>query len=102
MLLKVKAMDLRKSSTGAGSATIEGLSFARPRAERRNLESRERLLARLRGEFREMPCLSLTFEQSMRLFGLREDVCRRLLHTMQEQGEIWRRNDGRYTARFAS
>ena len=96
-------MNPRNTNRNAGGiAQAEDPSFARPRRERRDTDSREQLLARLRGEFREMPCLSLTLEQSMRLFGLREDVCRRILRSMIEEGAIWRRSDGRYTARLDS
>ena len=67
--------------------------------DRRNDLSRERLLARVRSEFREMPCLRLTLPQLRRLFGLREDVCQRVLATMLREGFLWQDADGRYGTR---
>ena len=57
-----------------------------PRIERRSHQARDLLLARVRGEFTEMPCLSLTLPQAMRLFDLREDICRRLLGALVADG----------------
>jgi len=42
----------------------------------------EALVRRVRGEFLEMPGLSLTFPQAQRLWGLREDVCRKVVETL--------------------
>ena len=39
----------------------------------------EALVRRVRGEFLEMPGLSLTFSQAERLWGLEEDLCRRVI-----------------------
>ena len=47
--------------------------------DRRNHSQRQFLLDRVAGEFREMPCLRLTRAQAQRLFGLRADVCDRIL-----------------------
>jgi hypothetical protein len=53
----------------------------------------------VRGEFSEMPCLSLTIPQAMRLFGLREDVCKRVLASLVSDGVLWKRDDDRYVSR---
>jgi hypothetical protein len=68
----------------------------RVRPERRDTRSRELLLARVRAEFQEMPCLRLTRPQAQRLFGLRLDVCERVLATLVRQREIYLGSDGRY------
>jgi len=51
-------------------------------AERRNLTSRQALLHRIATEYEEMPGLCLTAAQAQRLFGLRADVCARVLHAL--------------------
>ena len=71
----------------------------RERADRRNIASRERLLQRVRSEFEEMPCLRLTRGQVQRLFGLRADVCERLLAGLVDEGTLMRGPDGRYGTR---
>jgi hypothetical protein len=71
----------------------------RPPGERRNVSLRQQLVSRLAGEFAEMPCLSLTLAQSMRLFDVREDICRRILDSLVAEGTLWKRADGRYAGR---
>jgi hypothetical protein len=71
----------------------------RSRGERRSHHSRDLLLARVRGEFGEMPCLSLTVSQAMRLFGLREDICQRVLDALVAKEVLARREDDRYVSR---
>ena len=67
--------------------------------DRRDHASRERLLRRVRQEFREMPCLRLTDMQSARLFGLPTPVCGRVLKTLVSEGLLWKGADGRYGLR---
>ena len=67
--------------------------------ERRNHDLRERLLRRIREEFREMPCLRLTEAQSARLFGLSHAVCARVVATLVREGTLWRGPDGRFVVR---
>ena len=43
-------------------------------SDRRDHGSRDRLLRRVREEFREMPCMRLTDTQAARLFGLSRSV----------------------------
>jgi hypothetical protein len=64
--------------------------------DRRDFASRETLLRRIRAEFDEMPCLRLTFGQAQRLFGLRQDVCERVLETLIAEGALTRAIDGRF------
>jgi hypothetical protein len=71
------------------------------RIDRRNHSSRLELLERVYGEFQEMPCLRLTAAQAQRLFGLRADVCERLLTGLVADGWLvcesqrYRFNDAR-------
>jgi len=65
--------------------------------DRRNEARRERLLARVGGEFMEMPCLRVTCEEAGPLFGLRANVCRRVLDDLAGAREIRRAPDGRYS-----
>jgi len=87
----------------AGQLTVRSLttpaSPARRDAaspERRNLASRAQLLRRIEAEFREMPGLRITFPQAQRLFGLRSDVCVRVLATLVELAVLRRDPDGQY------
>jgi len=68
----------------------------RPSLDRRNQTTRQSLLARILGEFSEMPCLRLTRDQARRLFGLRSDVCDRVLASLVQDGALVCGTDGRY------
>jgi hypothetical protein len=87
------------SNAGAAAFAAPLQPVVRPRIDRRAQRSRELLLARVRGEFSEMPCLALTAPQAMRLFGLRDDICRRLLGSLVADGILWKRDDDRYVSR---
>ena len=71
------------------------------RIDRRTQSSRDDLLERVYGEFFEMPCLRLTAAQTQRLFGLRGDVCQRILAALVAGGSLtcedqrYRLNDAR-------
>jgi hypothetical protein len=67
-----------------------------PFGDRRDPAHREAILRRIRGEFREMPCLRLTASQAQRLFGLRQDVCLRVLTELTGDATLVRGSDGRY------
>jgi hypothetical protein len=67
--------------------------------DRRDHDSRDRLLLRIRDEFREMPCMRLTEAQSARLFGLSKAVCSRVLATLVSEGTLWIGSDGRFVVR---
>jgi len=67
--------------------------------DRRDHASRDRLLRRIREEFREMPCMRLTDTQAARLFGLSQGVCARVLATLVSEGSLWVGSDGRFALR---
>jgi hypothetical protein len=68
-------------------------------SDRRDADSREHLLRRVRSEFEEMPCLRLTAPQAGRLFGLRYDICDRLLRRLVCEGTLMVGRDERYKLR---
>ena len=67
--------------------------------DRRDRETRERLLQRVRSEFDDMPGLILTLVQAVRLFGLRKDVCIRVLGELDAEGLLCQASDERYARR---
>ena len=66
--------------------------------DRRDHVRRAELIRRVHAEFVEMPCLRLTAGQAERLFGLRPDVCHRVLTALSAERVIWQASDGRYSA----
>ena len=64
--------------------------------DRRNAAARIAIVSRIRAEFMEMPCLRLTRAQAQRLFGLREDICERVLAGLVAEGVLARGGDGRF------
>ena len=72
---------------------IENVASSR---DRRNNDLRSRLLHRVRAEFRDMPGLRLTCGQAQRLFGIRVDICERVLSTLVAEGTLRRAADHRY------
>jgi hypothetical protein len=75
---------------------MDALTYVRAMPDRRDQVSREQLLNRVRAEFEEMPCLRLTRNQAQRLFGLRSDVCARVLETLVAQQALCREGEDRY------
>ena len=57
---------------------------------------RQQLLARIRGEYREMPGLSLRVEQARRLWHLDDALCGELLESLVEARFLRLARDGRY------
>ena len=53
-------------------------------------------LDRVRGEYLEMPGLSLTERQAQRLWGLDHDTCKALLEALLETGFLRRTHQGGY------
>ena len=53
-------------------------------------------LERVRGEYQEMPGLSLTEAQAQRLWGLDATVCRALLDALSQVGFLHRTDAGAY------
>jgi hypothetical protein len=84
-----------RSPTGSGPAGMPG--FRHLITDRRNSASRERLLNRIRAEFDEWPRLALTEPQARRLFGLRDDVCRRIMSELVREHFLWLGPDLQYT-----
>ena len=62
------------------------------------MSTHDLLLARIRGEFREMPGLRLTFAQACRLWHLDAAHCRAVLEGLVAEGFIHQAHDGAYTA----
>jgi hypothetical protein len=58
-------------------------------ADRRDDTARYALVQRVYGEFHEMPCMRLTAPQARLLFGLRPDVCERILAGLVQQGSLY-------------
>jgi DNA-binding GntR family transcriptional regulator len=54
------------------------------------------LVERIRGEYREMPGLSLSSDQARRLWGLDERVCREVLTALVESGFLRRTPQGAF------
>jgi hypothetical protein len=67
--------------------------------ERRDHASREALLARVTAEFHNLPGLRLTAAQARRLFGLRDDICERVLNTLVETSVLERDDNGAFARR---
>jgi hypothetical protein len=67
--------------------------------DRRGGGARAQLLDRIRGEFKEMPCLRLTCRQAQRLFGMRADISERVLATLIGEGLLTCGPDARYGLR---
>src|SRR5215218_1537638 len=74
-------------------------SVQHPVVERRNLAARERLMARLEGEFAEMPGLHLTPPQASRLLALEPAACSRLLRALVDRGVLRTTASGHYVGR---
>jgi DNA-binding IclR family transcriptional regulator len=80
---------------------LDSLAITPSTVDRRNPAARQTLLQRVSAEFQEMPGMRLTAGQARRLFGLRSDVCHRILSTLVRQGtlscdgERYRYNDAR-------
>jgi hypothetical protein len=60
------------------------------------MASRQALLRRITEEYNEMPKLRLTAAQAQRLFGLREDVCTRVLRALVDVAVLRRDVNGSY------
>jgi hypothetical protein len=58
--------------------------------ERRNLSRREGLVRRIVTEFEDLPGLTLSLRQTMRLLGVDEGACLRILDGLARTGHIRR------------
>lgn len=59
----------------------------------------ESLVARIRGEYREMPGLRLTFAQACRLWQVDAPTCQTLLEQLVRETFLRKTLDGAYIAR---
>ena len=81
------------------TARLSSLQNSPPRVpERRDPQSRERLRLRVRSEFEEA-ALVLTPTAAARLFGIREDVCIRVLRELEVEGLLYSSGE-RYATRL--
>ena len=81
------------------TARLTSPEISLPRVpERRDPQSRERLRLRVRSEFDETPALVLTPAAAARLFGIREDICIRVLGELQSEGLLYSSGE-RYATR---
>lgn len=55
-------------------------------------------MARIRGEYREMPGLRLTFARACRLWQVDVATCTIVLQTLVDEGFLMGRQDGRFVA----
>lgn len=92
------ALTVRRAMLAAASQPPPGTSAV----ERRDHLSREELLLRVALEYYEMPGLRLTRPQAQRLFGLREDVCARVLDTLVAAELLQRETDDTYVGSSAT
>lgn len=56
----------------------------------------EQIVTRVKSEFLEMPGLTLTLEQSSRLWGLQRTQCEAVLHVLVHRKFLSLRADGKY------
>jgi hypothetical protein len=60
--------------------------------------TRESLVARVRGEYREMPDLRLTCSQACRLWRVDITTCETVLEELVRRGVLYRTGSGAYVA----
>ena len=77
--------------------SFSAVRVAHPAERRRNPLWRARLVDRARAEFLELPGMYLTLPQAQRLFGLRRDICQRVLETLVHEGFLHAPDPGVYT-----
>jgi hypothetical protein len=62
------------------------------------MPSPESLVARIRGEYREMPGLRLTFAQACRLWQVDASTCGTLLEQLVREAFLYKTDNGAYMA----
>jgi hypothetical protein len=65
--------------------------------ERRDEATRQELVCRIRGEFHDMPGLSLTLAQAAKLFTLRADIASRILDRLSDARVLRKNRDGQFS-----
>src|SRR5262245_52736862 len=86
-----------RKGTLVGIGMIGALAWASWRV-RQASAARRRLLTRIRGEYREMPGLSLTLPQAYRLWQLDSRTCTSLIAALVKNGELQRTTHGRFVS----
>ena len=66
------------------------------------MPSRESLVARIRGEYSEMPGLRLTFAQACRLWQVDAPTCQMLLEQLVREMFLYKTENGAYIALSAT
>jgi hypothetical protein len=94
--MRAVTMGERDPTSQNNPPIVSDPAYVREIPDRRDVSSREQLLRRVRAEFAELPCLRLTRAQAQRLFGLRPDVCDRVLATLVADYTIRLDIDARY------
>ena len=88
-------------SLRAGEPALPASASSHP-VERRHQLPRQALRCRVHSEFIEMRGMRITLPQLQRLFGLREDICTRVLQELLSQGVLIETSDGRFGRRDAA
>jgi len=68
----------------------------------RSIPRFDELVVRVRGEYREMPGLSLTVPQARRLWGLEDSICQSLFECLVHTNFLRRTRHGRFVRRDVS
>ena len=76
-----------------------GPAAVRVPTDRRYVPSRKALVRRVRTEYAEMPGLSLTLPQAIRLFGIEGGAAARILRGLAEEGFLCVSRTGQYVLR---
>lgn len=82
------------------TASASGLSIVTRADRRRDPEWRQTLVRRVRAEYVQMPGLRLTLNQAQRLFGLRADICLRILRELEQEGFLRCDRNGMFARRL--
>ena len=75
---------------------LGGRTLPEPPPDRRNATERDALVERVRGEFQEIPGLSVTLAQASRLFGISQEICERVLSSLVNEGCVHLTVNGYY------
>jgi hypothetical protein len=94
MLLTGMTFELR-----SGVVMIAQLSRSRRSLDRMPDSVWRATLARVRGEFAEMPCMRVTPEQACALFGVKGPAIHRMLDRLAAEGFLSRTGQGEYMRR---
>jgi hypothetical protein len=89
---RATTLDLQRASL----PSLAAIPLLKPQADRRNWTGRDALVRRVESEFKEMPGLSLTLQQAVRLFSIPQGPCQRILSVLVKDGAMSLRKDGRY------